>query len=133
MEDNDARGDADPTQVYFNGACSKCRTLAGMLEERDDVTYVRYLDVPPSIDDLKRLMTLLGIEDPREMMRTGESVYAELGLAGVTGDALLDAIHAHPILLERPIVVHGDRAVIARPPERVAEILTTLPTASATR
>ena len=68
-------------------------------------------------------MTLLGIEDPRLMMRTGEPVYAELGLDDESGDALLGAITRHPILLERPIFVVGDRAVIARPPERVLEIL----------
>ncbi len=57
------------------------------------------------------------------MMRTGEAVYASLGLADRSGDALLEAIAAHPILLERPIVVKDGRAVIARPPERLLELL----------
>ena len=57
------------------------------------------------------------------MMRTGEATYAELGLADQTGEALLDAIATHPILLERPIFVVGDRAVIARPPERLLDLL----------
>jgi arsenate reductase len=57
------------------------------------------------------------------MMRTGEPVYAELGLDRATPDKLLAAIHAHPILLERPILVRGGRAVIGRPPERVLELL----------
>ena len=57
------------------------------------------------------------------MMRTGEPVYAELALADQEGDALLQAISRHPILLERPIFVVGDRAVIARPPERLLELL----------
>ena len=57
------------------------------------------------------------------MMRTGEPVYAELALADQDGDALLEAITRHPILLERPIFVVGDRAVIARPPERLLELL----------
>ena len=68
-------------------------------------------------------MGLLGIEDPREMMRTGEPVYAELGLGDRPRSDLLEAITKHPILLERPIFVAGDRAVIARPPERVLELL----------
>ena len=73
--------------------------------------------------DLKSLMRLLDIDDPRLMMRTGEAVYVELALADQEGDALLEAISRHPILLERPIFVVGDRAVIARPPERLLELL----------
>ncbi len=87
------------------------------------VDTIRYLDEPPTIEDLRQLMQRLGIDDPRLMMRTGEPVYAELVLADQAGDALLEAITRHPILLERPIFVVGDRAVIARPPERVLELL----------
>jgi arsenate reductase len=68
-------------------------------------------------------MGQLGITEPRLMMRTGEDVYAQLGLAGASDDELLAAMVAHPILLERPIVVKGERAVIARPPERLLELL----------
>jgi arsenate reductase len=68
-------------------------------------------------------MAFLGLEDPRLMMRTGEAVYSELGLASANGAELLDAIVAHPVLLERPIFVHDGRAVIGRPPERVLELL----------
>ncbi len=110
--------------MYFNPRCSKCRTAEGLLRERGvDAEIVRYLDEPPSVDDLRRLMALLGIDDPRAMMRTGEGVYEELQLAAASGDALLQAIAKHPILLERPIVVRGDRAVIARPPDRLLELL----------
>jgi len=56
-------------------------------------------------------------------MRTGEPIYAELGLGGADGETLLAAVAAHPILLERPIFVHDGRAVIARPPERIQELL----------
>jgi len=66
---------------------------------------------------------MLGIDDPRQMMRTGEAVYKELGLASADRDALLDAMAAHPVLIERPIVIRGDRAVIGRPPERALELL----------
>jgi arsenate reductase (glutaredoxin) len=86
------------------------------------VEVVRYLDEPPTRTDLERLMGLLGIEDPRLMMRTGEPLHAELGLAEQEDKALLVAITEHPILLERPIFVVGDRAVIARPPERLFEL-----------
>ena len=111
-------------QIYFNPACSKCRSALSILTERGaEAEVVRYLDEPPARTDLERLMGLLGIEDPRLMMRTGEPVYAELGLAEREGKALLVAITEHPILLERPIFVVGDRAVIARPPERLLELL----------
>ncbi len=72
---------------------------------------------------LQELMGQLGITDPRAMMRTGEDIYNELGLADQSGPALLEAIAAHPILLERPIVVRDGQAVIARPPERLLELL----------
>jgi arsenate reductase (glutaredoxin) len=79
--------------------------------------------VPPTRAELERLMDLLGIEDPRQMMRTGEAIYVEMGLADRSRGELLDAVTQHPILLERPIFVVGARAVIARPPERVLELL----------
>jgi arsenate reductase len=113
-----------PPQLYNNPSCSKCRTAVSLLAERNiEADEIRYLDEPPTVTDLQSLMQLLGIEDPRLMMRTGEPVYAELALAGQEGDALLEAISLHPILLERPIFVVGDRAVIARPPERLLELL----------
>jgi len=113
-----------PAQIFVHPSCSKCRTALSFLEQHQlRADTVRYLENPPTVADLTRLMTLLGIDDPRLMMRTGEPVYAELALADHEGPALLDAIARHPILLERPILVVGDRAVIARPPERVLELL----------
>ncbi len=113
----------EPT-VYFNPKCSKCRTAQGILADKGvAATFVRYLDTPPTIDELRRLMTMLGIDDPRAMMRTGEPVYEQLELGKASPEDLLAAITAHPILLERPIVVVGERAVIARPPDRLLEIL----------
>ena len=113
----------EPT-VYFNPACSKCRTVQGILAERGvEANYLRYLDQAPARDDLVAVMGMLGIDDPRKMMRTGEAVYRELGLADAGPDALLDAMVANPILIERPIVIKDGRAVIARPPERALELL----------
>lgn len=114
------------TQVYFNPNCSKCRSAASILDEHGiEAEVVRYLDTPPTRADLERLMGLLGIDDPRQMMRTGEDAYRDnnLGDPAVTKDELLDAIVKHPILLERPIFVHNGKAVIARPPERLLELL----------
>jgi arsenate reductase len=111
-------------QIYYNPACSKCRTAQSILDEHGvEAQTLRYLDQPPTLDELRRLMVMLGIDDPREMMRTGEPVYAELGLADTSDAELLEAISRHPILLERPIFVVGDRAVVARPPERLLELL----------
>jgi arsenate reductase (glutaredoxin) len=111
-------------QIYFNPSCSKCRTALSILEEHEvQAEIVRYLDTPPTLADLKALMAALGIDDPRAMMRTGEPAYTELSLADQAGDELLEAITSHPILLERPIFVIGNRAVIARPPERLLELL----------
>ncbi len=112
------------TELFFNPACSKCRTAQGILADAGvDATIVRYLDEPPSLDQLRELMKMLGIDDPRAMMRTGEPDYTALHLEEAEGDELLAAIAAHPILLERPIFVRDGRAVIARPPERVMELL----------
>src|SRR2546423_14599238 len=110
--------------VYFNPSCSNCRTVRGILEERGvEATYVEYLEQAPSREEIERVMGLLGIEDPRDMMRAKEPVYGELGLAGAGRDELVDAMTAHPILIQRPIVILGDRAVIARPGERGLELL----------
>ena len=115
---------ADEVTIWFNPKCSKCRGARDILEGEDVACeIVRYLEESPGCSELERVMGLLGITDPREMMRTGEPVYTELGLATAEGDALLDAMVEHPILIERPIVIRGDRAVIGRPPERVKELL----------
>lgn len=109
--------------LYFNPSCSKCRSAQSILAEHGiEAEVVRYLEVPPTVEELEALMEKLGIDDPRAMMRTGEPVYAELALAAATPAQLLAAIASHPILLERPIFVVGDRAVIARPPERLLEL-----------
>lgn len=112
--------------MWFNPRCSKCRSARDLLAEQDvEAELYEYLAEAPSRDDVVAVMGLLGIDDPRSMMRTGEDVYRQLGLAdaGVDHDALIDAMAAHPILIERPIVIRGDRAVIARPPERLLELL----------
>ncbi len=110
--------------MYYNPACSNCRTAEGILRDRGvDADYVRYLENAPSREELERVLTLLGTDDPRAIVREKEPIYAELGLAGAGRDELLDAMAAHPILIQRPIVIRGDRAVVARPPERLLELL----------
>jgi len=110
--------------VWFNPNCSKCRTVQGILADKGvEADYVRYLEQTPSRAEIEAVLGMLGTDDPRSIMRTGEPVYGELGLAGAGRDALLDAMVAHPILIERPIVIRGDRAVVGRPPENVLDLL----------
>jgi arsenate reductase len=110
--------------VWFNPACSKCRTVQGILAERGvEANYVRYLEQAPSRADIEAVLAQLGTDDPRAIMRTGERAYKELNLAGADRDTLLDAMVTHPILIERPIVIRGDRAVVGRPPENVLDLL----------
>ena len=112
------------TSVFFNPECSNCRTAAAILEERGvDADYIRYLETSPTRADLEDVLVKLGTDDPRDIIREKESVYAELDLDHADRDQLLDAMAANPILIQRPIVIHGDRAVVARPPERLLELL----------
>ena len=111
-------------EIYVNPSCSKCRSALEILDELQvSATEVRYLEAPPGIEDLRRLMTLFSIDDPRLMVRRGEDLYSTLELDSKSDDELLRAISEHPILLERPIFVAGERAVIARPPEKLLELL----------
>jgi arsenate reductase len=116
---------ADETcTVLFNPRYSKCRQARDLLAERGvDADLVHFLVDTPSRDEIVRIYGLLGVEDPRAMMRTGEPEYRELGLKDADDEALFDAMVAHPILIERPIVIVGDRAVVARPPERLLDLV----------
>lgn len=111
--------------IYHNPRCSKSRAALKLLEDRGiEPEVIEYLKTPPDRKTLERLLKRLGI-GPRDLMRKTEPAYAEAGLAdpNVGREALLDALIAHPILIERPIVVADDKAVIGRPPERVLEVL----------
>lgn len=114
---------ADVT-VWFNAKCSKCRTTQGILQDRGiDADYVMYLEHTPTKADLQRVLVMLGADHARAIARTGESVWAELGLDDASSEEVLDAMVEHPILIERPIVIRGDRAVVARPPEKILDLL----------
>ena len=111
--------------LYHNPRCSKSRGALELLEARGlTPTVLRYLETPPSPAELKTLLARLGI-GARQLLRTGEEEYQSLGLAdtGLSDDQLIDAMSQHPRLIERPILVVGDRAVVGRPPEKVLEIL----------
>ena len=116
---------ADKATIYHNPRCSKSRqTLALLQEQGVEPEIVLYLDDTPDATQLAKLVAMLGLE-PRQLLRRGEAVYKELGLANADlSDAeLLQAMADHPKLIERPIVVKGQRAVLGRPPENVLELL----------
>ncbi len=111
--------------LYHNPRCSKSRGALELLEARGLApTVVRYLETPPSADQLRALLAKLGIA-PRALLRTGEDEYKALNLAdtGLSDEQLIAAMVAHPKLIERPILVAGERAVIGRPPEKVLGLL----------
>ena len=110
--------------LWHNPRCSKSRGALALLNDRGvEPAVVRYLDDAPSRADLVDVLRRLGTDDPRAITRTGEKLYRELNLAAADADVLLDALAANPILIERPIAVLGDRAVVGRPPEKVLELL----------
>ena len=110
--------------LYHNPRCSKSRAAKALLEERG-VAFetVEYLKTPPSRKQLEALREKLGAP-PTQWIRTREDAYAEAGLSEASSEAqLLDAIAAHPILLERPILASDTSAVVGRPPERVLALV----------
>ena len=115
-----------PVTIYHNPRCSKSRQTLELLESKDiTANVVNYLETPPSTNELKHILKLLGFTDPRTLMRTKESEYKDNGLDNATlpEDALIAAMHTHPKLIERPIVIANNKAAIGRPPENVLKIL----------
>ena len=111
--------------IYHNPRCSKSRQTLQLLKDQGvEPEVVEYLDNPPSKTKLKQILKMLGLK-PRELMRRKESEYKELGLndESLSTDQLIDAMVQTPRLIERPIVINGDKAAIGRPPEQVLEIL----------
>ena len=111
--------------IYHNPRCTKSRETLALLESRGlKPKIVEYLQTPPSATELKSILDKLGMM-AMEIIRTGEPEYKELGLMNsrLTEDGLIEVMLKHPKLIERPIVVNGDKAAIGRPPENVLSIL----------
>jgi len=113
------------TIIFHNPRCSKSREALKILEQNNiDTKVVKYLEEQPSKEELKNIFTMLGLAQVREMMRTKEDIYKELDLKNENDEEkLLQAMAEHPKLIERPILIKGDKAIIARPPQKAEEFL----------
>lgn len=111
--------------LWHNPRCSKSRQALALLEDAGaKVTVRRYLEEAPTAAEIDAVRTAMGNPPVIDMMRTGEKVFKEQGLSKDSAEAdLLVAMAAHPILIERPVAIRGDRAVIGRPPEKVNDLL----------
>lgn len=114
----------DLIEIWHNPRCSKSRATLALLEAQGHAPRIRrYLDDPPSAEELRQAQGALGLR-AIDMMRPGEVLFAEFGLSRDMDDTpLIEAMAAHPKLIERPIVLCRGRAAIGRPPERVLDIL----------
>ncbi|MEH6585597.1 MAG: arsenate reductase (glutaredoxin) [Halioglobus sp.] len=110
--------------IYHNPRCSKSRTTLALLAEQGiEPNVVLYLDTSPDADEIRSLLKKLGI-NAAQLVRRGEDDYKSQGLAkNSSEDELVAAMASHPKLIERPIVVHGNRAVLGRPPENVLDLI----------
>ena len=111
--------------LYHNPGCSKSRQTLQLLEDNNCAPdIIEYLEQPPSPQELKEIIAMLGIS-ARELLRTTEQAYrdAEMADDSLSEDEIIDAMCKYPELLQRPVVVSGNRAIIGRPPARVLEII----------
>jgi arsenate reductase len=111
--------------IWHNPHCSKSRKTLQLIRDRGvEPAIIEYLKTPPSEAELIDVLGKLGLE-PRDLMRKKEAAYKELSLSdeGLARSELVAAMLENPVLIERPIVVRGKRAVLGRPPENVLELL----------
>ncbi|MDH4261495.1 MAG: arsenate reductase (glutaredoxin) [Spirochaetia bacterium] len=111
--------------IYYNPKCRKSREALQIIREKGiDPEIIYYLDEPPSTKELAEVLRKMG-KRPRDIFRKSEPLYKDLGLKNkdLSDDVLLEHLNKHPILIERPIVVKGQRAVLGRPPEDIKKIL----------
>ena len=107
--------------LWHNPRCAKSREGFKLLEGLD-VEVRRYIDEPPTCDELRDVLDKLGMQ-PSELVRKKEKLFKELGLKDADEETILKAMCEHPRLIERPILIKGDKAVLGRPPERFKELI----------
>lgn len=110
--------------IWHNPRCSKSRQTLALLQDHGiEPEDVRYLETPPSKQQIKDILEKLGIP-AIDLVRRGESAFKALALSKDSSEAeLIDAMSKEPVLIERPVVIHGDRAVLGRPPENVLDLI----------
>lgn len=109
--------------IFHNPRCSKSRETLALLEDKGlDLTVVEYLKEPPSASELKTIIKKLGLK-ARDIVRTKEDAFKSLKIDLENDSQVIAALAKHPVLLERPIVVVGEKAALGRPPENVKKIL----------
>ncbi len=110
--------------IYHNPRCSKSRTTLALLEDKGiEPAIVLYLETSPDVDEIRSLLGKLSLS-AAQLVRTGEAAFKAEGLGTDSSEEeLIAAMSRHPKLIERPIVVHADRAVLGRPPENVLELI----------
>lgn len=111
--------------IWHNPRCSKSRQTLALITDRGfEPKIVEYLKAPPSVAEITDVLTKLGLE-PRDLMRKKETAYRELELdnPSLSRAQLIQAMVKHPVLIERPVVIRGRRAVLGRPPENALELL----------
>ena len=110
--------------IWHNPRCSKSRNAVALLDEQGvEAEVVKYLDTPPTKEEIVDVLKMLGLS-ARELIRTKEDIYKELGLKDVSDeDALIDAMLKNPKLIERPIVIKDGKAAIGRPIENIIELI----------
>ena len=110
--------------IWHNPNCSKSRQALALLKERGyEPTVRQYLKDPPTAAELRATLKKLGARDPHALVRTKEKEYATLGVADLKGEAVIEAMAAHPKLIERPVVITKKGARIGRPTEAILEVL----------
>lgn len=111
-------------QIYHNPRCGKSRNcLAFVIEKEAEIAIIKYLETPPSENEIKEVLQKLNFT-PIQLVRTKESIWIEnYKNKTLTDDAIIQAMAEHPILIERPIVIKGDKAIIGRIPEEVAQFI----------
>jgi arsenate reductase (glutaredoxin) len=123
MGPHNVQAESPAATIYHNPKCSTSRKTLDLLRDNGiEPTVVQYLNAPPTRDELATMIADAGI-DVRAAVRKRESLYTELNLADAGDDGLLDAMAAHPILIERPFVVTAKGTRLARPIDSVREIL----------
>ena len=115
----------DDWVIWHNPRCSKSREALKLLEGAGILPLIiEYLKNPPEVSEIKRVLGILN-RRPRDLTRKKEEPFKALGLgdSAVSDDAVIEAMAQNPILIERPVVIHGDQAAVGRPPEAVLELI----------